>query len=284
MECKFSIPKKNKKAIWEITSQCNYLCKYCIFASNANKDYNELSLEECKHVIDELEKNKFYTLKITGGEPFLRKDLLDIITYAKEKKMHVDVSTNASLINDSIAASLKKTNIDMIHVSLDGHNIITQEYIRGENTFNRTIKGIKKLKANGLYVRIGTVLYKNNENNIEDIIKFVIELKADEIIFSVMEPIGRLNGDYTDYKTKTNDDLKKELDYLKEKYQSDILINYNWDESRLTHVKTCPAGKKFIFINNLGNVTPCTWISNFQVKYNLKTNSLKSILASYDII
>ena len=79
MKCKFSIPKEGKKAIWEITNQCNYLCKYCIFASNPNKDNRELTFEECKYVIDELVKNEFSVLKLTGGEPFLRKDLILIM-------------------------------------------------------------------------------------------------------------------------------------------------------------------------------------------------------------
>lgn len=281
MECKFSIPSSGKKAIWEITNQCNYLCKYCIFASNPHKDNNELTFEQCKKVIDELLNNGFNTLKITGGEPFLRKDILEIIAYAKSKEMHIDVSTNASLITDEIAKRL--ADIDMIHVSLDGHDIATQEYIRGSNTFNRTIKGIELLKKNNIYVRIGAVIYNKNENSIEDLIKFAIGLSANEIIFSIMEPIGRLNGDYTDYKTKSNESLAVTIQEYQEKYKDSIIINYNWDSRRTSNVTTCPAGKKFIFINNLGEISPCTWIKNFKSKYNIKTSSLGQILDSMDL-
>ena len=75
MECKFTLPNDEAKAIWEITHQCNYGCSYCIFSCNNKKIANELTKEECFHVIDELVKNNFKHLKITGGEPFIRKDM-----------------------------------------------------------------------------------------------------------------------------------------------------------------------------------------------------------------
>lgn len=283
MNCKFSIPKEGKKAIWEITNQCNYLCKYCIFASNSQKSDKELSLQECKYVIDELSKNNFSTIKITGGEPFLRKDIIDIISYAKSKNIFVDVSTNASLISDITAKKLAESKINKIHVSLDGYNKNTQEYIRGNNTFDRTINGINNLIKNNLYVRIGTIIYKNNENNIEDIIKFVISLKVNEIIFSIMEPVGRMNGNNSEYKTKSNQELQECIEFLGLKYKDQIIINYNWKEIEANQLEFCPAGTKFIFIDNLGNISPCTWINDFKKKYNIKKNTLSEILESEEI-
>lgn len=275
MECKFTIPEQGKKAIWEITNQCNYMCKYCIFSSNCKKDKNELDTKECIHIIDELHKNGFNILKITGGEPLLRKDIIDIIKYAKEKDMKVDISTNASLITDTLAIEIKKTNIDMVHVSLDGHNKAIHEEARGENTFDRTVRGIRKLVERLVYLRIGTVLFKENENHIEDIIKFVTDLEVNEIIFSIMEPCGRLDGDYSNYITKSKDELKNEIKNLQTKYKGKIKINYNWEENPILDI--CPAGKKFIFINNLGEVSRCTWIK--EKGYSLRKYSLSNILS-----
>ena len=90
MKCKFTLSNNRKKAIWEVTHQCNYQCSYCMFSCNYKKDERELTTEECYHVIDELVKDGFTQLKITGGEPFLRKDILEIVTYAR-KRLETDI-------------------------------------------------------------------------------------------------------------------------------------------------------------------------------------------------
>ena len=90
MECKFTLPKGEAKAIWAITHNCNYGCSYCMFSCTKKRVEGELSTEECFHVIDELVKNGFKHLKVTGGEPFIRKDLIEILEYAS-KYMVVDI-------------------------------------------------------------------------------------------------------------------------------------------------------------------------------------------------
>ena len=59
MECKFTLPNNEGKAIWEITHQCNYNCSYCIFSCNNKKIDGELTTEECYHIIDELVLHNF---------------------------------------------------------------------------------------------------------------------------------------------------------------------------------------------------------------------------------
>ena len=118
--CKFSITDSKGKAIWEITHNCNYGCSYCIFSCNKNKIYDELNKNECFHIIDELVSNNFAHLKITGGEPFLRRDIIEILKYASEN-LETDISTNASMITDDIVRELNKIKLKMIHVSLDGN-------------------------------------------------------------------------------------------------------------------------------------------------------------------
>ena len=179
MECKFTLPEDGGKAIWEITHNCNYGCSYCIFSCDKRRVDGELTTEECFHVIDELVKNGFKHLKITGGEPFIRKDLVEILKYAS-KKLIVDVSTNASLINDEIVNELNKINLKMIHVSLDG-NKEEHEAVRGKLTYERTINGLKALKNSKNKVRIGSVIHAKNENNLENLITYLLRYQGQEV-------------------------------------------------------------------------------------------------------
>lgn len=277
LECKFTLPNNEAKAIWEITHQCNYGCSYCMFSCNNKKIDNELTKEECFHVIDELVKNNFKHLKITGGEPFIRKDIIEILEYAS-KRLITDISTNASLLTKEKVEQLNKLKLKMIHVSLDG-NKNEHESVRGVNTYERTLRGLEALKNSKNKVRIGSVIHLNNENDLENLVCDSIKLHADEIIFSIMEPVS--GQDRSLIKTKDNEYLSKEIDDLKEKYKEEIIVNYNFSKQP-NYVHTCPAGEKFIYINNLGQISPCPWIhennKNCISKTSLRDSSFQEIM------
>lgn len=281
MECKFTIPNDGGKVIWEITHNCNYGCSYCIFSCTKKRVEGELTTEECFHVIDELVKNGFKHLKVTGGEPFIRKDLIEILEYAS-KYMVVDVSTNASLLSEDLVDKLNKIKLKMIHVSLDG-NKEEHESVRGINTYERTIRGLELLKKSKNKVRIGTVIHANNEDDLENLVKDSIKLKANEIIFSIMEPVE--GQDKSLVKTKSNEELIENINSLKDKYK-DIIVNCNFD-SQPAFVKRCPGGDRFLYINNMGFVSPCTWVyeknKNCISKISLRDNSLDDVLKDKDI-
>lgn len=286
--CLFRIPENGGRVLWEITNTCNYHCSYCIFSSEAKKYEDELTTDEVKRAIKELKENNFTYIKFTGGEPFTREDMTEILKYANKLGFDMDISTNASLITDEIAKKLKNINFPMVHVSLDGNDKTSHEYVRGENTFERTLRGIRYLTNNQIYTRIGTVIYKQNEDKLEEIVKLAIELKANEIIFSFMEAVGRLDGDETIISKRTIDSVKEELEKLATKYKEQIQVKYSFTENRPTEIEECcPAINKFLYINNLGQVSPCTWVvSNnpeYKSKLTLKNNTFTEIIKSEPI-
>ena len=286
--CLFRIPENGGRVLWEITNTCNYHCIYCIFNSEAKKYEDELTTDEVKRTIKELKNNNFTYIKFTGGEPFTRKDMIEILRYASRLGFDMDISTNASLITEDIAKELKNINFPMVHVSLDGNDKYTHEYVRGENTFERTLRGIRYLTNNYVYTRIGTVIYKENEDKLEEIVKLAIELKANEIIFSFMEAVGRLDGDETIISKRTINSVKEELENLATKYKKQIKVKYSFTENKITEAEGyCPAVNKFLYINNLGQVSPCTWVVSqnpeYKSKLTLKNNSLTEIIKSEPI-
>lgn len=274
MICKFKTNNGLKKVIWEITNRCNYNCKYCIFNSNSN--LKELTLKECKKVIDELLENDFNYIKFTGGEPFIRSDFIDILEYANNK-IQFDISTNASLINDEHIKRLKNLNINFLHISIDGLEA-EHDFIRGYNTFKKTLDGLERLKHIDKYIRIGTVLYKYNQDKIKEIVQMIEEIdNIDEVIFSIMEPFGQLTGNNSLYITKSLEEISNDIN----KITSKIKISYNWNDIN-TELEYCPAGNKILFIDNEGFVSPCTWIE--KVKPKLKNETKITDLKLSEII
>ena len=90
----------------EVTDHCNLNCKHCYIKDNSKK--GELSFDECCKIIDEIADAGCLWLTFTGGEPFTRKDFLDIYIYAKRRGMLIVIFTNGTLITPEIADKLKE--------------------------------------------------------------------------------------------------------------------------------------------------------------------------------
>lgn len=284
--CKFTIHKNIKKVIWEITNECNYSCSYCIFSSTGKKPNGELSLTQICETLNQLKLLGFNYIKFTGGEPFLRNDFLNILQYASNLNFGIDISTNASLITEDLSYQLSLLNLNFIHVSLDGYDITSHESVRGKNTFEKTIVGLKNLLKFNKNIRIGTVIHKENEEHLQKIVNFVDSMNVKTIIFSLMKPIGRMHNDNSLLAQKTTQELIQIIKNLKSlsctvehNLSSDLsVISFNHTTSKI-----CPGGTDFLFIDSIGIVSPCTWISEEKPKFHylsLHHHSLLDIINS----
>jgi len=256
--CKFRIPE-GKRVIWEITNECNYGCKYCIFASTGRKPVGELDTQEVYGLLAQLKAQGFTHVKFTGGEPFLRPDMIAILQKTDELGFCYDISTNASRIKPIMVEQLSELKMEMIHISLDGHTKEIHEAVRGKKSFEPTLAGLGLLTGKQK-IRVGCVIHLHNENYLREMIEFCERLKVDELIFSLMEPVGRLRGKDTHLAQRKRQELLEEI----ESYRSSIKVSHNL-HAVVPNTKMsqnhCPGGDKFLFINSLGDVSPCTWVS-----------------------
>lgn len=283
--CKFNFQISQRKVIWEVTNQCNYSCEYCIFSSTGRKPRGELSFEQILNVLQQLKQEGFNYIKFTGGEPFMREDFVNILKQARHLGFTFDISTNASFVTEEISKQLSLLNLNFIHVSLDGFDSISHEIVRGKKSFDKTINGLKILLKYNSNIRIGSVIHANNENQLQNMVNLVNELKAKEIIFSIMVPAGRMDKNSPNLCTKTAQELVDIIENLESSYTK---INHNlyanikpvnFNKSILP----CPGGRDFLFIDSLGIVSPCTWVSENQPQFHilsLHNNSLNEILNS----
>ncbi len=287
-QCKFKLPKGTKRVLWQITNLCNYQCSYCIFASGPNKPKNELSTGRALELIQEFAELGFLDLKLTGGEPLTRRDFSQIITALKASSINFDLSTNASLLTQEKVELLASANPRYVHISLDGPNQFVQEMIRGANTFNPTITGIKKLVAAGVRVRLGTVLYSGNQELIAEMVEYAISLGVAEIVFSIMIPAGRLKNDSSFNCTISAAKASAMIDATRQRYQDLVKISSNFESSTDYNCETCPGGESFIYIDNQGHVLPCTWAYEANLckksQKTLENHSLKDLLQQNELL
>ena len=163
---------KLKSLYFYLSSYCNLNCIHCWIAPTyISKDEAppEAPFELLKDIIDQAMPLGLSNIKITGGEPFLNKNIFPLINYAFEKKLNITIETNGTLINDSTADLLKEREVRHIAVSLDGPNQSVHEVMRGQGgCFDRAIDGIKSLKKHNLNVQVIMALYKGNFDYLEE--------------------------------------------------------------------------------------------------------------------
>ena len=126
---------------YELLRKCNLFCKHCFVDASGNGEYGEPT-ESVIRVIDELSDSGVIDLRFTGGEPTLRDDLFQILRHAKDKHFSISLNTNGVYKNPTqIVNNLAELNLEQVTISLDGMRE-NHEYMRGQNTFDRTLEAI----------------------------------------------------------------------------------------------------------------------------------------------
>jgi mycofactocin biosynthetic radical S-adenosylmethionine protein MftC len=155
---------------WEITAKCNLQCRHCLSADMRKAIAAELDFEQCRAFIDELDRMEVFQINFGGGEPFLRKDLCDILDYAHSKGITTCVSTNGTMLDENLVSRLSGMKLLRIQVSLDGATAATNDAIRGSGTHERILAGLKLLCKQGFrHLSINTVVTRANFGEIEQL-------------------------------------------------------------------------------------------------------------------
>ena len=181
-----------------VTDRCDLRCVYCMKEKMNFLPKNEvLSLEEIERLCDNFIELGVEKIRLTGGEPLVRKDILKLIKNLNKKKLttnlkEITLTTNGSLLK-KYAKELKQNGINRINVSLD--TIIKQKYkeITRFGDLDNVIEGIEEAIRNNIKVKINTVVFKNfNEDQTEELINWCNDKLIDLTFIEVM-PMGDTN-------------------------------------------------------------------------------------------
>ena len=177
---------------WEITRNCNLYCAHCRASAHYGPHADELSLKECFSLVDAILSVGQPILILTGGEPLMRKDFLDIARYAVGKGLRVVVGSNGTLIDKDTAARMKEIPISRLGVSLDFPTRELQDSFRGASgAFDAALSGIKCAIDSGIEVQINSTITKLNAHYIEDLVKLALDIGAVAFHPFLLVPTGR---------------------------------------------------------------------------------------------
>lgn len=253
------------------TNKCNLKCRHCCFEAEGTCEH-ELSTQEMKEVIDKIAACGIVCLDFSGGEPFTRSDIFELIEYAYKKGVQsLSVATNTLLLDSDKIKELKriqdKYSLIFLRLSLDGPDKESHEWLRGEGTFDRTINKIAELRDCGINLReMNTVVSKVNYDKVEDVIKIAKANKVKTSVILPLIPVGRAK-DLEEFMISPEQwkELCIKKKHYEEKYQVEIFadspVSTTLDERNKGKELPCMCGHQFLGIRPNGDYTICPIVS-----------------------
>jgi radical SAM protein with 4Fe4S-binding SPASM domain len=306
---------------WNLTYRCNLACEHCYLDAGGTPlvgtenfaDRSELSTEECFKVIDEIAAFAPECLTIlTGGEPLLRRDILEIIQRAAERELWVVVGTNGVLITENVARRLAEAGARGLSLSLDALDPDRHDGFRKvRGAWRNTVEGAEILNRTGLPFIVQTTAGSHNAGELDAIADFAhdrLAAKVWNLYFLVPTGRGQFVSDMT---PAQYDEVLASLYRIQKKYKSRMVVNAKCaphyiktvlenagvetdpspadaESPGLSPIRIysggaggCPAGTHYMGIRPNGDVTPCPYLPVFAG--NLRGASLADLWTSSEV-
>ena len=220
---------------WNLTYRCNLACEHCYLDAGGTPlvgtenfaDRSELGTEECFRVIDDIAAFAPECLTIlTGGEPLLRRDILEIVRRAAERELWVVVGTNGVSITENVARRLAEAGARGLSLSLDALDPDRHDRFRKvRGAWRNTVEGAEILNRIGLPFIVQTTAGSHNLAELDAIADFAYERLAAKVWnLYFLVPTGR--GQFVSDITPTQyDEVLASLYRIQRKYDRRMLVN-----------------------------------------------------------
>jgi len=163
-----------KSVVWDVTYACNLKCPHCL-TSSGKPHTPELDTAGAKKLIDIMVREKVFTLSLSGGEPFLRPDIIEILRYACSTSMRVDIASNGVDISDEIIEALRELPVFQVQISIDGIGEQHDRFRGMPGAFDSSCKNVRRLLEEGMAVSLSTTVTRDNIDNLGEIIELALD-------------------------------------------------------------------------------------------------------------
>ncbi|RMF91509.1 MAG: radical SAM protein [Methanobacteriota archaeon] len=249
---------------FDCTNRCNLRCRHCVTDGGVER-WDELTTEEASGLIETLGEMGVFQIGFSGGEPLMRPDIFELMAEVKRHGMKVQLTTNATLVDDDTADRIAEFDPVTVGVSLEGGTKGAYEYFRGSGNFERFLRGVKALKGQGLPVKFKGAIMRRNLGEMKAIAGLAMELGVEAVDLFLFYPQGRGAAmadekltplEIRDFLTRLAG-MKKELEGRLEIDVEDKPNAFLVDPG-LSH-STCGAGAYWAEVLPDGSVVPCVF-------------------------
>lgn len=275
-------------ATLEVTNRCNASCSYCYIS---DKNSLEIPLNKMYTVLDKLTEAGIATLAITGGEPFIREDILDILRYCIKKDFwHITIMTNGALITEHQIDFLirHKEYISSLQFPLfSRHPAVHDKYLGVDGALLHMLSVAEKLKREGIYIHLA---YNMMDFNIGEF-KETYSLYRDQgydMRTGIIKIKTKENQNTCEFKKYTSCDFYRSLltnapDKYIENEKKRFLKGVN-NKIPISETLVCKGIYKNICISPNGDMYPCNSFRNLKIGNILDNGSLYELLDSSETL
>lgn len=280
----FSAPKT---VVWEVTYACNLRCRHCLTDSGC-KGSNELDTLEAFRLIDILSAAKVLYLSLTGGEPFLRSDILELLAHLADTGMRVDIATNGFHVPPKIINGLRQLPVFHIQVSIDGIGEQHNQFRGRKGAFESACRALRSFKDEGLSTSISTTATSVNINQLRELIDLAVDLDCNAFKAIPFIPAGRGKKYASELQLDRQGSLQLSRTLLEKSRELAGRINISLEStfpflfdspavSMVTDGKmVCSAGHDELSVGADGTAYPCPFLHDLPLG-NLLTDSVERI-------
>ncbi len=244
---------------WELTYACNLACVHCL-SSSGRRDPRELTTDECKAVIDELERMQVFYVNIGGGEPTVRSDFWEIVDYATAHHVGVKFSTNGVRITPRIAERLAKSDYVDVQISLDGATAEVNDAVRGPGSYATAIRAMENLANAGFRgFKLSVVATRHNIPQLDEF-KAIADRYGAQLRITRLRPSGR-GADTWDELHPLPEQQRRLYEWLlvhgDNVLTGDSFFHLSAYGKALPGLNLCGAGRVVCLIDPIGDVYAC---------------------------
>lgn len=241
-----------------LTYRCNNDCFHC-YAGGPRKT-KELSTERWIQVIDIIDSLDVGSIVFTGGEPLLREDLVELVTYSRN--LVTGLITNGRLLTKDMISLLEKAELDHIQITIEGLREIHNKMVCSD-AWDETVAGIKNALSSSVYTLTNTTLTTWNIHEVPELLDFLAGLGVERFAMNSIIKTGRAES--AEYGL-TPDELRSHLETIKDKAMEagmDIVWytptrRCDFDPLSLgLGLKICSAARINVTVEPDGRVIPC---------------------------
>ena len=257
---------KNLEELYiEILDKCNLKCKHCSTESCQEKN-TFMKIDTFKIIIQQCKKLGLKKVFISGGEPLLHPELINMLEYAKKEKINIRVySCGVNYINNKFCGfeeqyfrKLKDAGVERIILSMHGMEIEHNSITDNKDAYRCLMETIRNCNNANLEFEIHTVPMANNYKEIYQIIEKAKRLGAKKVSLLRLVPQGRLQENnlllmnrkqYEEFKNMADDILEQYKNFVRIGHPFNVLLNHC--------EQICNAGENKILLDVYGNCYPC---------------------------
>ena len=212
---------------WEATRRCNLKCRHCGSPTEEVELSHELGTEEVigafEQIAQDFDMSRFRHINITGGEPFVRNDLLDILKVINKYLFYrnIDIQTNGIYIanHPEILNELKALGVTGLGISIDGFKDSHDSLRNMDGCWDKAVKSAQLAVQAGYIVTVSFVAHAKNIDEMEQFYQFVKrEIKPRVFRVMTIDPIGRVSED-NEY-LLSPEQTRFVIDFLKREYEA----------------------------------------------------------------